>query len=59
VGDDQLGSADGALGFLLGHVPDQPPVFGAEEGLGAAGVDGGFAECAAEVGVAAAGGVLA
>jgi len=43
-----LASADGALGFLLGHVPDEPPVFGSEEGAGAAGVDGGLAERSAE-----------
>ena len=49
----------GALGFLLGHPVDQPAVLGAEEGLGAAGVDGGLAEGGAEVGVAAAGGVAA
>ena len=59
VGDDELGSHDGALGFLLGHVPDQAPVLGAQEGLGAAGADGGLAEGGADVGVAAAGGALA
>ena len=51
-------SHDGALGFLLRHVPAQAAVLGAEEGLGAAGAGGGLAEGAADVGVAAAGGVL-
>jgi hypothetical protein len=30
-------------GFLLGHPPGQPPVPGAEEGVGTAGADRGFA----------------
>jgi hypothetical protein len=34
VGDAELCSCDGALGFPLGHVPAQAPVSGAEEGLG-------------------------
>ena len=51
-------SHDGALGFLLRHAGAQAPVLGAEEGLGAPGSGGGLAEGAADVGVAAAGGVL-
>jgi hypothetical protein len=58
VGDGELGAHDGALGFPLRHVPAQAPVLGAEEGLGPARSGGGLAEGAAEVGVAAAGGVL-
>jgi len=53
-----LASHDGDLGFLPGHVGAQAPVLSAEEGLGAAGADGCLAEGAADVGVAAAGGVL-
>src|SRR6266540_4159466 len=40
-------------GFLLGHAPGHPPVPGAEEGVGAAGSDRGFAEGGGQAGVAA------
>src|SRR5450755_156921 len=55
--DGQDGVAGGDEGFLLGHSLDQPPVLGAEEGLGAGGADADFAEGGGQVGVAAAGGV--
>ena len=58
VGDDELVSHDGALGFLFRHPGAQAPVLGAEEGLGAPGSGGGLAEGAADVGVTASGGVL-
>src|SRR6266571_1520623 len=53
--DGQDGVAGGDEGFLFGHALDKPPVFGAEEGLGAAGADADFAEGGGQVGVAAAG----
>ena len=59
VGDDELGPHDRALGLLLRHVGAQAPVLGAQEGLGTADADGCLAEGASDVGVAAAGGVLA
>src|SRR6266568_6560815 len=40
--DGQDGVAGGDEGFLFGHALDKPPVFGAEEGLGAAGADADF-----------------
>src|ERR1022692_4066410 len=60
--DDSVAAPFDGAGVAADLAADVRAVFvvvGAEEGLGAAGVDGGFAECAAEVGVAAAGGVLA
>jgi hypothetical protein len=59
VGGGEDGVSGGDEGFLLGHAPGQPPVPGAEEGLGAASADGGFAEGGAEVGIAAPGEVAA
>ena len=59
VGDDELAPHDGGLGLLLRHAGAQAPVLGAQEGLGPADADGCLAECPANVGVAAAGGVLA
>ena len=57
VEDGQDGVAGGDEGFLFGHALDKPPVFRAEEGLGAAGADADLAEGSEQVGVAAAGGV--
>lgn len=53
-GDGVHGVAGRDQGLLLGHPPGQPPVPGAEEGVGTAGADRGFAESSAQVGVAAA-----
>ena len=51
VGGPELGSHDRALGFLLGHVPDQAAELGAEERPGAADGGGGLAEGSADAGV--------
>src|SRR5258707_9893561 len=59
VDDGERGVAGGDQGLLFRHPPGQPPVFRAEERLGAGGADRHFAEGGAQVGVAAAGGVAA
>lgn len=51
-GDDEYRAGDGDQGFCLAAVFDDAPVAGAEEGVGAGGGVGGFAEGALELGVA-------
>ena len=53
--DDQDGPADGDDGLLGAAAAGDPPVAFAEEGVGAAGADGGLAEDAGQVAVAVAG----
>ena len=55
-GDGEDGVADGDQGTVLAAAPDDPLVAGGQEGLGPGRVGGGFAEGAAEPGVALAGG---
>ena len=54
--DDEDGAADGDDGFLFASAAGQASVALTEEGVGAAGRDGGLAEGAGEVAVAVPGG---
>jgi len=49
--DDEDGAADGDDGFLLSSSSGEASVAGAEEGVGPAGIDRGFAQDAGEVAV--------
>ena len=57
--DDQDGAADRDDGLLLAAASGDAPVAFAEEGVGAAGGDGGLAEDPGQVAVAVAGGAVA
>jgi hypothetical protein len=57
--DDEDGAADCDDGLLLAPSAGEASVTGAEEGVGAAGADGGFAEDAGQVAVAVSGGAVA
>src|SRR6266536_1583779 len=54
--DGEDGVADGDQGAFLAAALDDPLVAGGQEGAGPGGADGGFAEGAAEPGIALAGG---